>query len=297
MGLPPTVRLLPCGQCIGCRLERSRHWAARCLHHASLFKHNSFVTLTYDDEHLQSKSLNHQHFQKFIRALRKKSKQVLTLKKPDLRRALPPETRDGGAESQISYYMAGEYGPKNFRPHYHACLFNCAFPDQKYYRTTKTKSKIYTSDLLTNIWGKGFTSIGEVNYQSAAYIARYIINKQTGNDAWKYYQRVDEETGEITDLLPEYNRMSLKPAIGKNWFERYHTDVYPHGVLHVRGADQMPPKYYDKLFKALNLNQFEQMKKEREVLGREFQKDNSPQRLQAKERVKRAQLNQLLRTL
>lgn len=43
---------LPCGQCIGCRLERSRQWAMRCVHEASLYEKNCFITLTYDDSHL-----------------------------------------------------------------------------------------------------------------------------------------------------------------------------------------------------------------------------------------------------
>lgn len=217
--------------------------------------------------------------------------------KPDLPPALGRETRDGGAESQISYYMAGEYGSKNRRPHFHACLFNYQFLDKKYYSTTNTKSKLYVSELLTYLWGKGFTSIGDVNIQSAAYIARYIISKQTGKNASQYYQYIDPDTGEICELRPEYNRMSLKTPIGKNWFNKYHTDVYPEGTVRTRTGPARSPRYYDKLFQELDEVSYDEMKKQRELEGRARRGDNTPQRLQAKERVKLAQVNQLLRKL
>lgn len=292
MGLPPSVRLLPCGQCIGCRLERSRQWAIRCVHHAQLFPHNSFITLTYDDEHLESPSLEHRDFQLFMKKLRKR----VGSSESALRRASPPETRPQ-AESQISYYMAGEYGSTNRRPHFHACLFNHQFTDKKYYKTTKTKSKLYTSAVLNSLWGKGFTSIGDVNIQSAAYIARYICSKITGPNAAQYYQHIDEETGEIFDLKPEYNRMSLRYPIGKSWLQRYQSDVYPEGIVHTRSGKARSPRYYDKIFEQLDKGGYDELKRRRQEEAAEYRGDNTPQRLAAKERVQRAQLNQLLRKI
>lgn len=298
MGLPPRVKLLPCGQCIGCRLERSRQWAIRCVHHAQLYSHNSFITLTYDAEHLASPSLNHRDWQLFMKRFRKASTKGVGLTEPDLPRScIPRESRDGGAESQISYYMAGEYGSKNRRPHYHACLFNYQFLDKKYYSTTNTNSKLYVSEFLNKVWGKGFTSIGDVNIKSAAYIARYIISKITGPNASQYYEHIDPVTGEITDLRPEYNRMSLKTPIGKNWFEKYHSDVYPEGIVQTRTGRARSPRYYDKLFQKIDEVNYEEMKKQRELEGLARRGDNTPQRLQAKERVQQAQLNQLLRKI
>lgn len=193
--------------------------------------------------------------------------------------------------------MAGEYGSKNRRPHFHACIFGYDYPDKKYWSRTKAGSRLYTSELLTKQWGKGFASIGEVNFESAAYIARYIIAKQTGKDASAYYQHIDEETGEITDLKPEYNRMSLRPAIGKGWLEKYKNDAYPEGEIVINKRKQKTPKYYDKQFKKENREQYEQMKIDREMQSLQYRNDNTPERLKAKERVKRAQLNQLLRTI
>ena len=50
-GIPDTEMQVPCGQCIGCRLERSRQWAIRCVHEASLHPINCFITLTYSPEY------------------------------------------------------------------------------------------------------------------------------------------------------------------------------------------------------------------------------------------------------
>lgn len=151
---------LPCGRCIGCRLERSRQWAIRCMHEASLHKHSVFVTLTYSDEELektensQLRELRHEDFQRFMKRLRK---------------------RFG---SGIRYYMCGEYGEKFGRPHYHAAIFGLTFKDKKLFKNTRG-NKLYTSQILTEIWGHGHASFGSVTFNSAAYIARYIIKKNS----------------------------------------------------------------------------------------------------------------------
>ena len=99
---------LPCGQCSGCRLERSRQWAMRCVHEAAAYDCNAFITLTYDEENLPADgSLNYDHFQLFMKRLRK---------------AIEP--------NKVRFYMCGEYGEENGRPHFHACLFGYDFPDK-----------------------------------------------------------------------------------------------------------------------------------------------------------------------
>ena len=67
--------LVPCGQCVGCRLERSRQWAMRIMDEAQMHKENSFVTLTYDDAHLPvDRSLDKTAFPRFMKRLRKSLK-------------------------------------------------------------------------------------------------------------------------------------------------------------------------------------------------------------------------------
>lgn len=64
---------IPCGQCVGCRLEHSRRWAVRMMHEAQMHDKNCFITLTYNDQYLPADgSLHLDHFQKFMKRLRKK---------------------------------------------------------------------------------------------------------------------------------------------------------------------------------------------------------------------------------
>lgn len=238
-----------------------------------MHEENEFITLTYAPEKLESLSLRHRDYQLFMKRLRKSTKK------------------------KISYYMAGEYGSNHRRPHFHACLFGMGFSDRKYWKTTASKSKLYTSETLTNLWGKGFASTGNVTFESAAYIARYIMDKKTGKDTGRYYEQINEETGEITDLLPEYNAMSLKPAIGKRWLQKYLTDVYPEGQILVNKHKSLSPKYYDTQYKKLNPILYEELKQTRELQSLEYRGDNTPLRLRSKELVALAKTNQLLRSL
>lgn len=251
-------------------------WAARCLHEAQLNGiNNCFITLTYDDENAPSDySLHYSDFQKFMRRLRKGNKNTI-----------------------IRFYMAGEYGEQFQRPHFHACIFNKRFSDQKYHSTTAAGGKIYTSDELAKYWTHGFSSTAELNYLTAAYVARYIMKKITGDAAYAHYETLDRETGELKQRSPEFNHMSLKPGIGTEWYERFKSDVYPHGKLVVDGKEILPPRFYDKKYKRTNPEEYEliQLARYKETNAKYL--DNTPERLAVKETVKRAQVNQLKRTL
>ena len=139
---------IPCGQCIGCRLERSRQWAVRISTEASLYEKNCFITLTFSPEHLEKRSnkwsLDVSDFQKFMKRLRK---------------AVSPK--------KIRFFSCGEYGEKNMRPHYHACIFGYDFPDKILY-TIRDECRLYRSPLLEKIWNLGFATVGDVTFESAA---------------------------------------------------------------------------------------------------------------------------------
>ncbi len=232
---------LPCGQCIGCRLERSRQWAMRCLHEASLYDQNAFVTLTYDESNLPAGgSLDYSDFQKFMKRLRKRVK------------------------SPVRFYMGGEYGEQLARPHYHACLFGYDFPDKVFYKKTKSGERIYTSKLLEELWPFGLSSIGDVTFESAAYIARYCVQKVTGDKAEAHYRTITDD-GEIIDRLPEFNHMSLKPGIGARWLAKYRTDVFPRDYVVINGVKTKPPKYYDVLFEREDPGEFSEIIARREL--------------------------------
>ena len=265
---------IPCGQCVGCRLERSRQWAVRCVHEASLHEDNCFITLTYNNESLpEDGSLNKKHFQDFMKRLRKKYK-----------------------NKKIRYYHCGEYGDKNFRPHYHAIIFGLEFDDQKLF-TVNNGEKLYTSEKLEKLWPFGFSTIGTVTFESAAYVARYVMKKVNGKNAKNHYERVDSNTGEIYSLVPEYNTMSRRPGIAAGWFDKYKDDVYPSDNIHLREKTFRPPKFYDKMYEHLMPNEMEKIKKQRMINMQKHATDNTSERLEVKEQVKNAQLNKLIRSI
>ena len=265
---------LPCGQCIGCRLERSRQWAMRCLHESSLYDRNAFITITYDDSNLPTGgTLKYDDFQRFMKRLRKRIGQP------------------------VRFYMGGEYGEQLMRPHYHACLFGYDFPDKVYYKKTSSGEKIYTSKLLESLWPYGLSSVGAVTFESAAYIARYCVQKVTGDLAEQYY-RVITEDGEVIDRVPEFNHMSLKPGIGAKWLEKYQSDVFPRDYVVINGVKTKPPKYYDILFERENPGVFSEIVAQRELDGysERLKGEHSSARLSVKEQVKIAQVGMLKRS-
>lgn len=270
---------LPCGQCVGCRLERSRQWAVRCMHEAQLYEQNVFVTLTYNDDNLPTDlSLNYRHFQLFMKRLRKDF-----------------------AGRNVRFYMCGEYGEDFQRPHFHACLFNCFFTDRKLHSSLASGSKLYTSERLSELWPYGFSSIGDVTFESAAYIARYVMKKITGPPAKEHYERVNWATGEITEVVPEFNRMSLKPGIGAEWFKRYRADVYgvdgAKDYVIVRGNKVKPPRYYDNLLKAAEDFSSDYVEFLRSQKAKKFGDENSPERLRVREQCTKAALKLKVRSL
>jgi len=266
---------LPCGQCVGCRLERSRQWAIRCMHEAQMHEKNCFITLTYNDDHIPSdRSLHYRDFQLFIKRLRKRY----------------PGRR-------IRYYMAGEYGENFGRPHWHACIFGLDFDDKKLWKRTSANSLLYRSQDLELLWPFGYSSIGDVTFESAAYVARYIMKKVTGKNAKEHYTEIDPESGEIITRKPEFTKMSLKPGVGYEWYKQYTSDVYPHDYVIVRGKKVKPPKYYDKKYKIDQPYEFDELLYIRQKSAKLHFEDNTPERLLVKEQVAKAKLQKLKRNL
>lgn len=266
-GLPIEI---PCGRCIGCLLERSRQWSVRIMHEKSMHDENSFLTLTYNDDNVpEDFSLDHCHFQKFMKKLRKHVKNV-------------------------SYYMCGEYGEQTKRPHYHVCLFGADFnADRKIY-SRNNGNLLYNSDTLNNIWGFGDCIIGDLTIQSAAYVARYVLNKRY-NDL---YEIVDPETGEVFNRKPPYCKMSLNPAIGKRWIEKYHPEVYLNAMDNCYAGQviQRPPRYYDKVVEDKLGIGLDDVRKNRIDKADKQKDDSTVERLAVRERVKLAQISKLKRS-
>lgn len=251
---------LACGRCIGCRLTRARSWAVRCMHEAQMHDQSSFVTLTYNEKSLVSPSLQYRDFQLFMKRLR---------------RQVGP----------VRFFACGEYG-EELRPHFHALLFGLGFPDRK-----RLKKNLYRSALLEKVWPHGYSSVGSVTYQSAAYVARYSCSKVTGPDAVDHYKRTDLVTGEVLDVVPEFGRMSLRPAIGYTWFQKYWPEIARARDGVVVGGKRLPvPRYYDKLLEVTAPELCDVRDFDRYVRSREFQDDCTPERLAVREAVVKAKL-------
>jgi hypothetical protein len=256
-----------CGRCVGCRLDRSRNWAIRCVHEASMYENNCFITLTYAPEHLPSDgSLHLDHFQKFMKKLRR---------------------RFG---SGVRYYMCGEYGEKFSRPHYHACLFNFDFPDKILYKKSHGLP-LYTSKILDDIWGLGFCTIGTLTFESAAYVARYVLKKAFGTVADRHY--LDTSTGVYR--TPEFTTMSRRPGIGSTWFQKYKSDVFPHDHVVHDAFPLKPPRFYDRALEKSDPETFEKIKNKRVRDAIKNLDNSTPERLAVREQVKLAQLTRLTR--
>lgn len=252
---------LPCGQCIGCRLERSRNWATRAMHeYQSQDYIGSFLTLTYSEPNLPpSKSLDSDAMPLFFRRLKKH---------------LYPK--------KISYLYCGEYGDKFDRPHYHALVFNHDFDlsknkapqitnwgansldsllntkssDDSLYLEPVSHHELgcsYQSKTLNNLWQLGHASVGSLTYESAAYVARYCLKKINGAHADTHYN----------SRTPEFMHSS-KPAIGRSWIEKYHEEIALHGNLYINKRLQNIPRYYLKILEKLNPNLYTDLKIQRE---------------------------------
>jgi len=265
-------------------LDKSRQWAMRCMHEASLHDENSFITLTYEEEHLPDGSIQYnddknptyclyptppantlikKHFQDFMKRLRKKNK------------------------NKIRYYHCGEYGDLNARPHYHAILFNKDFPDKI---PLNNKKDLFTSEELHTTWNKGFVTTAIVNFDTCAYVSRYIMKKQNGEKAITHYVNKEGE-----QILPEYSTMSRRPGIANTWFEQNKDDIYHKDFITMKGFKMKPPKYYDDLMYEIQPAYMSAIKKIR--MENFDHTENTPERLAVKKACAQAKMSHFKRSL
>lgn len=262
--LPVTI---PCGMCIGCRIQRARSWALRCVHESKGHTFNSFVTLTYDDEHLPpSGSIEKSILQLFFKRLRK-------------------------AGFSFRYFAAGEYGPTTNRPHYHILFFGIDFhQDRRLYKTVN-ETRYYKSEQLNKIWGQGDALITGLTYTSAEYVAKYIISKRLGKDAPDHsdYSRLDLSTGEHFQVLPEFTLMSRRPGIGSEWYAKFASDAFPSDFLVYDERKFAVPRYYSDKLKNSDATAHAAIKKKRRI--EQWKNKPSEYQLEAKKTILAQRVN------
>lgn len=236
-----------------------------------------FVTLTYSPEHLPNPpSLSKRDHQLFLKRLRKHL-----------------------APKKVSFFLCGEYGEKEFRPHYHAILFGW-WPDEAVvWKKNQAGDQLYISAVLEKLWGKGFCSFGGVTFESAAYVAGYVLKKVTGAEAEHYYTWLDPDTGELVPLEPERAFMSRRPAIGRRWLERFgESDAYRHDRVVSRQFPAPLPRFYDKVLEKIDPCRAATTKRKRALeRARRGRKDETRARRRTREGVEVARLKARMREL
>lgn len=233
---------------------------------------NTFITLTYSPEKLPyAGTLVLDDWQKFMKRLGYYLK------------------------GSPRFFMCGEYGEIFGRPHYHACLFGYQFPDMKFHATSPNGDRLHTSKMLEDIWGFGHCMIGDVTFESAAYVARYIVKKRLGKDAHLAYERFVPETGEIYHIRPEFTTMSRRPGIGTSWYQKYAGDVYPLDRVIMNGVKFRPPRFYDSMYELDNPDGLSLIKSLRVRKGKAHLEDTTDSRLRVREEVQHVRTKRLIR--
>lgn len=255
---------LPCGKCVGCRLEYSRQWANRCMLELQYHDSSYFVTLTYDDYHVPKSYYSDPETGE--------AQVSLTLCKRDWQLFMK-RLRFAFPDDHIRFFMCGEYGPNTFRPHYHAIIFGLHLTDLvpwskseqgfQYYRSQSlercwsVKSEIDTLDgetCVTPLASIGYALVGEVTWETCAYTARYIMKKLNGPEA-EFYSNFN--------LQPPFVLMSRKPGIARQYYDE-HPDIYDYDFINIKtdkgGRKFRPPRYFDKLFDVDNPERLAEIK-------------------------------------
>lgn len=204
---------LPCGKCIGCRIQRAQMWGVRCSHELIRSGPSAFLTLTYDEERLpKDGSLQPDDLQRFWKRLRKSL-----------------------GQDRIRYFACGEYGEKTLRPHYHAVVFGYWPADRVLIPRKDRKLSLYRNDELTNLWGHGFVTFSAATKENATYVAKYTLGKYDENGKQKYPE------GTAAPFLT----MSRRPGLGANYArENAHALARNAGVRLRGGKLAALPRYY-----------------------------------------------------
>ena len=142
----------PCGQCIGCRINKQRQWATRILLEAMCHDLSLFVTLTLNDDNIGDNTVSKKQLRNWVKRFRK---------------AVAPR--------KIRFFGVGEYGDESGRAHYHAVIFNAQLSDEKIVRQTWTNPRTDTP--------LGYSTISLLTPTRAMYIAKYITKRLTSRDS------------------------------------------------------------------------------------------------------------------
>lgn len=269
--------VVPCGKCIGCKLDYSRQWADRCMLEMQYHKHTWFVTLTYDEDHLP---------RTWYSADQETGEAVMaaTLSKRDLQLFFKRLRKNTG--QQVRYFCAGEYGDETKRPHYHCIIFGLDLPedDRTLYKQERGYS-YYNSKIIDQAWSYwqrdekgneipnswsncGYAVVTECTWETAAYTARYCMKKAFTDQA-EFYDNFN--------LQPEFTQMSRRPGIAYDFYQDHKNHLLEFDYVSIStpkgGRNIRPSKYYDKLFDIDFPEEFAILKEDRKEAAEIAQKN------------------------
>lgn len=292
---------IPCGNCIGCRLEYSRQWANRGYCESKLWKNNWFVTLTYDDEHLKipediedssgitwcnDGTWNGTLIKEDLTAFIKSVRQIMK--------------RDYGQDN-IRFMACGEYGGQTERPHFHIIFFNLDLPLEDLYEPRLINHEpYYRSHIIERAWTKGISNISECTWNTIAYTARYITKKINGESSEEYYSRKGQ--------IKEFFRVSRMPGIGEGYYRKHWKEIYDRDEIIIKNKQgsiaTKPPKYFDRLYEAEHPAEWEEIKARRKKQAQEANKVKDQktsifraEQLEIEERLKDEETQKLIRAM
>lgn len=221
---------IPCGRCIGCRLDYSRRWADRMMLELKTRGSGLFVTLTYNND-----------FVPVLEDPETGEYYCFTLEKRDLQLFMK-RLRKYFTGRKLTFYAAGEYG-KGLRPHYHLILFGISledFPDRVVVGKNELGQMYFSSPTFERIWKNGFIVLSDVNWKTCAYVARYVQKK------------IYSSSSVLTELygaVPEFSTMSRNPGLGYQYLVD-HPGLFEASQIFVSGKEtgiQIPKYFLNKL--------------------------------------------------
>lgn len=257
---------LPCRQCLHCRLIHAGEWATRFMAESYFHSNAWFLTLTQDDDH----GSNWSSLDKAVLA------------------AFWHRWRMRGV--QLRYGAAGEYGERTERAHYHAAVFGPEIPGLEFFRKNERGERLYTSDWLSDLWGRGFVTVAPLDAGTAAYVAGYCLRDVHAKDDGRY--DTVTPSGEYVERTLPFFTMSRRPGIGRGFVEKYGSQFGAGDFMISGGQKVKTPKYFHNVLEELNPPLAADLKAAREAQIRSprARAERRPARLRVKAECLKAKL-------
>ena len=258
----PKVMLIPCGQCIGCRIRQREDWTTRIELEARDYPKDEvwFITLTYNDENVPGMIVKTGEIMRKVQYTWKPGEErpssVQILLYEDIQKFLKRLRK--AYRGKLRYFVAGEYGEQTARPHYHMILYGWRPTDlENLYKIHH--NGYYTSKWLEDLWGMGQIQIAQAVPETYRYVAGYVTKKMyeiDGKKANQYY--------ELGQTKP-FACMSLKPGLGDHYYQEHKEEIWRRGYIQcTNGKQAQIPRYYEKQMEAENPQRLWRIKQNRQ---------------------------------